>query len=214
MAGQESSRAIEAKALIMSDLTTAETQRDLPAMQADLVDLLQLEFDALPTYALAIARLRRPEFRETLRLFRTEHERHVQDLSAEIRRLGGIPLPIPHLPTGLLKLGVQLAGLGGDDRTVLLAFVSNEWQSREKYARYAALPYPPDVASLLQRHAQDEARHFAWACSALQELGCGTDTPVGWMIQAFARLHGTAADVFEAAGRVALEAVARASRPA
>jgi rubrerythrin len=214
MAGPEGSGAIKAKGPIMSELTTAEAQRDLPAMQADLVDLLQLEFDALPVYALAIARLRRPEFRETLRLFRTDHERHVQDLSAEIRRLGGIPLPIPHLPTGLLKLGVQLAGLGGDDRTILLAFVSNEWQSQEKYARYAALPYPPDVASLLQRHARDEARHFAWACGALQELGCGTDTPVGRMVQAFARFHGTTADVVEAAGHAALEAMARVSRPA
>lgn len=198
----------------MSDLTTAEAPRDLPAMQADLMDLLQLEFDALPVYALAIIRLRRPLFRETLRLFRAEHERHVQDLSAEIHRLDGIPLPIPHLPNGLLKLGVQFAGLGGDDRTILLAFVSNEWQSQEKYARYAALPYPPGVASLLQRHAQDEARHFAWACGALQELGCGADTPVGRMVQVFARFHGTAADLLEAAGRAALETVARASRPA
>jgi hypothetical protein len=86
MAGPEGSGATKAKGPIMSELTTAEAQRDLPAMQADLVDLLQLEFDALPVYALAIARLRRPEFRETLRLFRTDHERHVQDLSAEIRR--------------------------------------------------------------------------------------------------------------------------------
>ena len=96
----------------------------------------------------------------------------------------------------------------------LLAFVSNEWQSQEKYARYAAHPYPPELSALLRRHAADEARHYAWACGALEELGCGAGTPVGQATQAFARFHGTTADVLEALGRTALEATVRAFRPA
>src|SRR5215210_4044275 len=136
------------------------TPRDEAAIVADLIDLLQLEFDALPAYSVAIAGLRRPDLRGTLEAHRADHERHVSDLSAHIRRLGGVPLALPHLPTGLLKLGVQMAGLPGGDRTVLLAFVSNEWQSQEKYARYAARPYPADLSALLRRrHAEDEARH-------------------------------------------------------
>jgi hypothetical protein len=96
---------------------------------------------------------------------------------------------------------------------VLLAFVSNEWQSQEKYARYAARPYPPELATLLQRHAADEARHYDWACRALEGLGCGADTAVGGATQAFARIHGTTADTIEALGRTALEAAVRAFRP-
>jgi hypothetical protein len=180
---------------------------------ADLTDLLQLEFDALPAYSVAIAGLRRPALRKTLETYRADHERHVRDLSAHIQRLGGVPLTLPHLPTGLLKLAVQMAGLPGGDRAVLLAFVSNEWQSQEKYARYAARPYPPELAALLQRHAADEARHYAWACHALEGLGCGADTPVGRATQAFARFHGTAADTIEALGRTAMEATVRALRP-
>ena len=114
---------------------------------------------------------------------------------------------------GLLKLAVQMAGLPSGDRAVLLAFVSNEWQSQEKYARYAARPYPPELAALLQRHAADEARHYAWACGALEGLGCGADTPVGRATQAFARFHGTTADTIEALGRGAIEATVRALRP-
>src|SRR3954452_23398928 len=106
----------------MSEPSTASTARDNAAMLADLTDLLQLELDALPSYAVAISGLRRPNQRETLQAFRAEHEQHVRDLSAEIRRWGGIPLALPHLPTGLLKLGVQLSGLPGGDRTVLLGF--------------------------------------------------------------------------------------------
>src|SRR5215210_6399719 len=202
---------LETRAL--SEQTTERTTGDNAALIADLTDLLQLEFDALPAYSVAIVGLRRPDLRETLTSFRADHERHAHDLSAQIRRLGGIPLALPHLPTGLLKLGVQMAGLPGGDRTVLLAFVSNEWQSQEKYARYAARPYPPELAALVQRHAADEARHYAWACGALEGLGCGADTPVGRATQAFARFHGTTADTIEALGRSALETTVRALRP-
>ena len=197
----------------LSERTTDTTPGDNAALLADLTDLLQLEYDALPAYSVAIAGLRRPDLRETLEAYRADHERHVQDLSAQIRRLGGVPLPLPHLPTGLLKLAVQMAGLPGGDRAVLLAFVSNEWQSQEKYAGYASRPYPSDLSALLRRHAADEARHFAWACDALEELGCGADTPVGRATRAFARFHGTTADALEAFGRTALEATVRAFRP-
>ena len=197
----------------MSERTAGSTPVDNAALLADLTDLLQLEFDALPAYSVAIAGLRRPDLRETLGAFRADHERHVRDLSAQIRRLGGVPLALPHVPTGFLKLGVQMAGLPGGDRAVLLAFVSNEWQSQEKYARYAARPNPPEVADLLRRHAADEARHYAWACGALEALGVGADTAVGRAAQAFARFHGTTADIVEALGRTALEATVRALRP-
>jgi rubrerythrin len=198
----------------LSERTTGGAPADTAALLADLTDLLQLEYDALPAYSVAIAGLRRADLREAMRAYREDHERHVRDLSAQIRGLGGVPLTVPHLPTGLLKLGVQVAGLAGGDRAVLLGFVSNEWQSQEKYARYAARPYPPELAALLQRHAADEARHYAWACGALEELGCGTGTAIGQATQAFARFHGTAADVIEALNRTALEATVRAFRPA
>jgi hypothetical protein len=183
------------------------------ALLADLTDLLQLEYDVLPSYALAIAGLRQPALREELGAFRREHEAHAQLLAAEIRALGGLPLPLPHLPTGLLKLGVQMAGLPGGDRTVLLAFAANEWQSQEKYARYAARPYPPRIAGMLGRFAAEEAKHYAWAREALEELGCGAETPIGQANRAFARFHGTAADAMEAVGRLSMEAAARAFRP-
>ena len=198
----------------VSERMTGNAPVDNAALLADLTDLLQLEFDALPAYSVAIAGLRRPDLRQALESYRADHERHVHDLSAQIRRLGGVPLTLPHLPTGLLKLAVQMAGLPGGDRAVLLAFVSNEWQSQEKYARYAARPgYPPEVAALLQRHAADEARHYAWACGALEELGFGADTAVGRATQAFARFHGTTADAVEAFNRTALEATVRALKP-
>jgi rubrerythrin len=184
------------------------------ALIAGLNDLLQLEHDALPAYALAIAGLREPEPREALETFRQDHLHHVAELTALVRERGGFPLPLPHIPTGLLKLAVQAAGLPGGDRAVLLAFRANEWQSREKYARAAADPHDPEMAAVLAHAAADEARHYAWAVASLERMGLGDATPVGMANAAFARLHGTVADAIEAAGRVALECLARATRPA
>ena len=57
---------------------------DRAAALAELTDLLQLEADALAAYAVAIAQLRRPEFREAVQSFREDHARHVRDLSAAV----------------------------------------------------------------------------------------------------------------------------------
>lgn len=196
----------------MSDTETGTKGVDLPALQADLADLLQLENDALPMYAMAISALRDQALREKLQTFREDHRRHARDLTALIRELGGVPPVMPHLPTGLLKLGVQMAGLPGGDQTILFGFVSNERQSREKYARYAAKSYPPAMKALISGHAADEARHYEWACGALRDLGCGEQTIAGQATQAFARVHGSVADVLEGIGRAANEAVLRMTR--
>lgn len=186
---------------------------DTPALIAELIDLLQLEYDALPVYTLAISAVGRRELRDALTSFRDDHQRHIRDLSALLRDAGGVRVPLPHLPTGLLKLGVQVAALPGGDRAILLAFKSNEWQSQAKYARHAARAHPAEVAEVLRRNAADEARHYAWACRTLDELGCGSRSFVGAATDVFARVHGTNADVIEAAGRGVLEATARLVRP-
>jgi rubrerythrin len=182
---------------------------------AMLNDLLQLEHDALPAYRTAIAGLRDPARRRAMEGFRDEHLRHVDELTALIEARGGTPLHLPHLPTGLFKLAVQMAGLPGGDRAILLAFKANEWQSQEKYARRAieAESEEADVAAFLRRAAADEAKHYGWVCRELEGMGLGEGTPVGMANGAFARFHGTLADGIEGVGRMAMETIARVTRP-
>lgn len=206
----------------LRSVPTRPQDRDLPEAGAGdahiiamLNDLLQLEHDALPAYRTAILGLRDPERRAALERFREDHLRHVDELVALIEARGGTPWRLPHLPTGLFKLALQMAGLPGGDRAILLAFKANEWQSQEKYARRAleADGQAPEILNFLRRAAADEERHYEWVCRALDGMGLGEGTPIGMANGAFARFHGTLADGIEGVGRMAMEAAARLRRP-
>ena len=126
---------------------------------AELNDLLQLDYDAVGAYTLAISALRDRDLRNTLIGFRQDHERHIAELVDLIRARGGLPARMPHFPTGIFKLLVQAAGsvggmvggFAGGDRIVLLAFIANETQARDKYRRHAnSGDHPSDVARILR----------------------------------------------------------------
>ena len=159
------------------------------ALVAELNDLLQLDYDAVGAYTLAISALRDRNLRNTLIGFRQDHERHIAELVELIRARDGVPVRMPHFPTGIFKLLVQAAGsaggmvggFAGGDRIVLLAFIANETQARDKYRRHAnASDHPGDVARILERAARDEETHHRWAWDALERLGAGrTACPAG-----------------------------------
>jgi rubrerythrin len=187
------------------------------ALIAELNDLLQLDYDAIGAYTLAISALRDRNLRNTLIGFRKDHERHIAELVELIRARGGIPLRMPHFPTGIFKLLVQAAGsvggFAGGDRAVLLAFVANETQARDKYRRHAnASDHPGNITAILERAARDEETHHRWAWDALGRLGTGRDTIPGRMVASFAFFHGSNADIIEAAGKLSLNLLARSVR--
>jgi hypothetical protein len=187
------------------------------ALVAELNDLLQLDYDAVGAYTLAISALRDRNLRNTLIGFRQDHERHIAELVDLIRARDGVPLRMPHFPTGMFKLLVQAAGLAGGfaggDRAVLLAFVANETQARDKYRRHANVAdYPGDIAGILKRAARDEETHHRWAWDALERLGTGRYSVPGRMAASFAFFHGSNADIIEAAGKLWLNLLARSVR--
>jgi rubrerythrin len=182
------------------------------ALTADLNDLLRLDHDAVQAYTLAIRLLQNPEYKRQLEEFRADHQRHIDELSQLIRSRDGVPLELPHLPSGAFKLAVQAVGGAGGDRAVLLAFKANERQVRDKYRRAARAVHPADVTSVLARGADDEARHYEWALETLSELGVTPDTMTGRAERAFEVAHARAADVMESAERQALQAAQRAGR--
>ena len=123
-------------------MTTNVATIGQPALVAELNDLLQLDHDAIGAYAIAITRLRNDGLRQTLREFKRDHERHVEALTRLIAEQGGVAVQMPHLPSGVFKLAVQGLGALGGDAELLLAFMANERQVRDKYRRAAARDFP------------------------------------------------------------------------
>jgi rubrerythrin len=199
-------------------MQTTTTTTDPAALAARLNDLLQLDHDALQAYDIAIAGVRTERYRETLRRFRADHERHVSELTELVRSLGSIPVQLPHLPTGPFKLAMQALGgaagvLGGGDAAVLLAFRANERQVRDKYRRVAELiELPASMSSTIRRAAADEATHYAWALETLDELGVDHESTAGRVERAVEVANARLADVVEDAGRQAMKTADRIRR--
>src|SRR4051812_5919919 len=56
-----------------------------------LNDLVQLDYDAVQAYDLALEHIDDPGVAEDLELFKSDHERHIVELNAVITVLGGTP---------------------------------------------------------------------------------------------------------------------------
>jgi rubrerythrin len=186
----------------MPDSTGAE-------LIAELNDLLALDHDAVQAYSLAIGAISNAEYRDTLAGFRGDHQRHVEQLTQLIQNNGGVPVQLPHLPTGPFKLAVQALGTLGDDRSVLLAFKANQAQVRDKYRRHAARPHGTAVGVILRAAAADEERHYEWVEGALERLGIERGGLIDTLQDAVETVHGRAADAIESAGRRIAEAAER-----
>ncbi len=190
---------------------TTNVQMD-PSLLAELNDLLQLDYDAVQAYTVAIERLGDVEAKNAIAAFREDHERHIRDLTQLIRSRGGDPINLPHLPTGIFKLAVQGVGAAGGDKGILLAYKSNERQVRDKYRRAANRAHDPEVTAIIRRSADDEQRHYTWALERLEDMGVGVGTPLGRASGAFETGHARMADAVEHAEKRAMEVGERARR--
>ena len=177
------------------------------ALLAELNDLLQLDRDAVQAYTLAEKGLESEEYKASIRRFKGDHERHIQELERLITTRGGTPVSLPHLSSSPFKLAAQGLGDLGSDTAVLLAFKSNERLSRDKYQRAANQAYPLDVQAVLEAGAEDESSHYDWVQTTLEELGAGESTTVGKAEKVFETGHAKLADVMEAGEKAAMQGV-------
>ena len=191
---------------------TQPTMTESTALIAELNDLLQLDHDAVNAYTIAIDSLDNESWKQSLVQYRGDHQRHIEDLTTHIRSLGGVPIELPHVPSGVFKSALQKAGAAGGDKAILLAFKSNEGQVRDKYENAARAGHPTDTADLLRRNANDEHIHYRWVSTALESIGAGEDTPIGKAEAVFEKVHGGAATAMESVERVAMKGVGQIRR--
>lgn len=146
----------------------------LVGTQTDFIDVLkalaELDYDAVEAYAAAISRLQRTDFKVKLSEFKSDHERHIGELSRLIREQGETPPTGPSAVKQWIAKGkVVIATLMGDE-AILNAMISNEDDTNVAYER--ALNHPNKWLSAdpaLQRALLDERRHRAWMQQAVEK---------------------------------------------
>jgi len=140
-------------------VTTVGTESSL----TDLVEnLLLLEHDAIAAYDQTISRLENANYKQKIAAFKSDHDRHVQELTrlasavgAKIHREGDAK---QMLTTGK----VAMASLIGDN-AILTAMRSNEEDTVTAYERASRhAEATPDARTIFEKAHANELRHRDW----------------------------------------------------
>lgn len=136
----------------------------------ELNKLIHLDHDAVAAYGAAIERLDEPRYKTQLTQFKGDHERHIRDLTALVRELGGDPAEGGDFKKVLTQGKVVIGNITGD-KGILQAMKSNEEETNHKYERALSVEgLPPRVRELLARNLEDERRHRAWLIEQLERI--------------------------------------------
>lgn len=142
--------------------TTVGTESTLEDL---LEDLIALDYDAADADQAAIDRLENPGFKQTLREFKGDHLRHVEELGEILSGMGRPPTE-GDMKSVLTKGTVVIAGMMGD-KAVLEAMRTNEADTNTAYERAVAHEgVPSTTLNVLQRGLQDGRRHCEWILDA------------------------------------------------
>jgi rubrerythrin len=128
-----------------------------------LKELVELEYAAVEAYQAAIDRLKSPTYREKLKNFQRDHERHIKEVSDLLEKNNQIPPEGVVIGKQLLTKGkVILANMVGDD-TILRAIKSNEIDTNAAYERMNDREdIWPDARDIIKRGLRDERIHKEW----------------------------------------------------
>lgn len=125
-------------------------------------DLLLLEHDAIAAYDQTIERLSNPDWKQQVSAFRSDHDRHVQELTQMASRVGA-KVPKEGDMKQMLTTGkVAMASMMGD-KTILAAMRTNEEDTVAAYDRASRNGQAtPEMQQVFQRAHADEVRHRQW----------------------------------------------------
>ena len=124
---------------------------------------LLLEHDAIAAYDAVIERLDNEGYRDTIRAFREDHQRHLDKLR-EFAGTHGASVPDSGDAKQMLTTGtVKFAGMVGSDGTVLQAMSTNEHDTVAAYKHASEnADLPPDRQDFVMEARADEQRHLQW----------------------------------------------------
>ncbi len=157
---------------------------------ASLRRLALVDLDAVRAYGQAIAHTSDDEVAAMLADFRDDHRRHVEELGAAIRGLGGRAPEEPDL-SGLAIEGFTAFTARAMPAGALVAMESNEIVTTDAYRQARALALPEALAALVERNYRDEVRHLEAISGRLEGRSF-----TGPMLSQTARMQGWATSLW------------------
>ncbi len=134
-----------------------------------LVDLVQLDIDAVFAYNHAVDHIEETDIREHMVRYREDHERHIADLSQIIIKHGGTPPERTKDFKGYIIEGMTAVMSKIGTRSSLLAMMSNEELTTSRYRAANAVHFPTEIKALIADNLKDEQRHLTYIKEALKQ---------------------------------------------
>jgi len=148
--------------------TTIGTSKELVKL---LNSLIELDYDAIEVYQVAIEKLGDAMEKAQLRVFVKDHERHVAQLRAIVVGAHEKTAEKGDFKAVLSKGRILLGSLAGD-RAILAAIMSNENAINAAYERATQRDdLPRELREALMANLADERRHLAYMEARLAAMG-------------------------------------------
>jgi rubrerythrin len=130
-------------------------------MRDTLLQLIQVETDALQLYALALDRVDDLAVREDIEGFRTDHERHIAELEQLVRLFGDEPDAPSREVIELAFEGLVALRAATGTNGALSALRLHERHANGVLDDALDAGLPPIAYELVMSHLEDERRHLA-----------------------------------------------------
>lgn len=126
-------------------------------------ELIQLDIDATYAYSEALKVIKEKDIHDKLQSFKQDHHRHIKDLAALLKDIGGEPIKYSQDIKGYVIEGITFLRSITGTEGALKAMMTNEKITNKKYAE--ALEYKgltQEVRSLISTNFHDEKAHLAY----------------------------------------------------
>ena len=129
-------------------------------MIAELFNLAQCDIDAIEAYQQAIDNIKEIDIADTLREFKNDHQRHVEQLNEALKKLGATSLvKKPDFKGFMIKGFTAIRSLTGT-AGALKAMITNEEFINKRYIAALTNDFIDDYKSLIERNYSDEQHHL------------------------------------------------------
>lgn len=136
-----------------------------------LEKLIHLDIDATQAYDQAIRNIDEQVIKDKLILFKADHRKHVELLSAKMIEMGGKPPEFTSDFKGFFITGFTALRSMSGTKGALHAMESNEKLTTSKYEDASKLEMPSDIAAVIRSNLADEHHHLSFIREALATVG-------------------------------------------